>query len=349
MDYPNYQKVMEQTKNATRAYSQLAKELDEVDEFISDLPLVPASSVDMDEGGFLEPWKYNKNSDLADMQSPYSPHSFETYERTDYMFMRKTAVYQRWADYLKDPSSMDEARMENTKVNIQAIFMDMSNDFVHGNPEADPRQALGLEGRFNVITDQRGVIQNESNKYYGKINPYITLDAGGTDPADLTSVYLLIPSPVGVRRIYPSKGMYTGGIFYKPGEWHDVQEKDKVSGKDGYTQARVDYIHIASGLSFKNRRAGVRIANIDVKKLDNFNRTLRFAVQAIKRSGVNGTIRMYANSDLIPELQEYYDSKKYPATYEAAKPSDIGNNTVVIGGLPVRTCDHILSTEEHIA
>ena len=64
---------------------------------------------------------------------------------------------------------------------------------------------------------------------------------------------------------------------------------------------------------------------------------------------MSGTIRMYANSDLIPELQEYYDSKKYPATYEAAKPSDIGNNTVVIGGLPVRTCDHILSTEEHIA
>ena len=348
MDYLSYQKVMEHTNNATRAYSQLAKELDEVDEFISDLPLVEASGIDMDEGGFLEPWKYNKNSDLADMQSPYIPHTFETYERTDYMFLRKTAVYQRWADYLKDPSAMDEARMENTKVNIQSIYMDMSNDFVHGNPEADPRQALGLEGRFNVITDQRGVIQNSSNKYYGKVNPYITLDAGGTSDGALTSVYLLIPSPVGVRRIYPSKGMYTGGIFYKPGTWHDVQETDAVSGKTGYTQARVDYIHISSGLSFKNRRAGVRIANIDMSDLSKFSKTLRYAVQAIKRSGVNGSIRMYANSDLIPELQEFYDSNKHAVTYEQAKPSDIGNNSITIGGLTTRTCDHILSTEERI-
>ena len=57
--YLNYQDMMRKTNNLNTPLEVIGRELDSVNEFITDLPLVRASNIDYDEGAFIEPWNVN--------------------------------------------------------------------------------------------------------------------------------------------------------------------------------------------------------------------------------------------------------------------------------------------------
>ena len=351
--YLTYQEMMEKTNNLKTPFGLIGRELDDSEEFINDLPLVPASDQDYDLGSFYENWKKDKHSSLADFQSPYFSSTFDDYSRKDFMFLRKSAITMKRNDFRKSETDMEAYRWEATQITIKDIIKDCADDFVHGNPEKDSRHALGLEARFNMITDMEGIVK--SGAYTGKVNPYITLDAGGTSAKNgkLTSVYLLIPSTSGVCRIYPSKGSFVGGIQYKPGVWFDAEEQDPVSGNTGYIQKRVDYLDICTGLSFRNRRAGIRIANIDYSTeegIKNFIYKYYEAVEAIKDCSVKGTPILYANRKMRVELKKYFNDRKYPTSISVAKPEEVMNMRFTIDGeIPIKPNEHIQTTENAIA
>ena len=168
---------MRKTNNLNTPFEVIGRELDSVNEFITDLPLVRASNIEYDEGAFIEPWRKDAHSDLSDFQSPYFSHDFDVYGRKDYTFLRKSAIAMKRNDFRKNPAEMEKYRMQMTRLTIGDIMRDISDDFVHGSPKKDFRHAIGLEARFDRLTDMEGKILAGTDA--GKINPYITLDAGG--------------------------------------------------------------------------------------------------------------------------------------------------------------------------
>ena len=242
--YLNYQDMMRKTNNLNTPFEVIGRELDSVNEFITDLPLVRASNIEYDEGAFIEPWRKDAHPDLSDLQPPYFSHDFDVYGRKDYTFLRKSAIAMKRNDFRKNPAEMEKYRMQMTRLTIGDIMRDISDDFVHGSPKKDFRHAIGLEARFDRLTDMEGKILAGTDA--GKINPYITLDAGGGagtfgTTGKLTSVYLLIPSDNGVCRVYPSEGDFVGGITYLAGDWTRNKVQDSVSGKNGWEDERVDF------------------------------------------------------------------------------------------------------------
>lgn len=349
--YLNYQDMMRKTNNLDTPFGVIGRELDSVNEFITDLPLVQASNMEYDEGSFIEPWRKDAHSDLADFQSPYFSHDFDTYGRKDTVFLRKSAIAMKRNDYRKNPSEMENYRMKQTQLTIADIMRDMSDDFVHGNPKKDFRHAIGLEARFDMLTDMDGKILAGEHK--GEINPYITLDAGGRNQSEetpkLTSVYMLIPSDMGVCRIYPTGGDFTGGISYLPGDWTRIQETDRVTGKTGWNDERVDFLDICQGLCFRNRRAGLRIANIDMNTDDGMKKfidTYYEACEVMQECTVKGQIILYANSRMRVQLKKYFNRLKNPITAVAAKPEAANQMDYYIDeSVKIRPNNHITCAE----
>ena len=355
--YLNYQDMMRKTNNLNTPLEVIGRELDSVNEFITDLPLVRASNIDYDEGAFIEPWRKDAHSDLSDFQSPYFSHDFDTYGRKDYTFLRKSAIAMKRNDFRKNPAGMESYRMKLTALTISDIMRDISDDFVHGSPKKDIRHAIGLEARFDRLTDMDGKILSGTDA--GKINPYITLDAGGGSASGhgtsgkLTSVYLLIPSPEGVCRIYPSEGDFVGGITYLAGDWTRNKEQDAVTGKYGWNDERVDFLDVCQGLCFMNRRAGIRIANVDLyskEGLDALVDKYYEASELMQECTVKGQIILYANSKTRVELKKYFNNKKNPLTAVQAKPEQANVVDYYIDEtVKIRPNNHILTTEERIS
>lgn len=354
--YLNYQDMMRKTDNLDTPFGVIGRELDSVNEFVTDLPLVAASDMEFDKGSFIEPWRKDAHSDLSDFQSPYFSHDFDVYGRNDTMFLRKSAIAMKRNDYRKNPAAMEEYRMKMTQLTVADIMRDISDDFVHGNPTKDFRHAIGLEARFDVLTDMDGKII--AGDYAGQINPYITLDAGGGKgtfgtSGKLTSVYMLIPSDMGVCRIYPSTGDFTGGISYLPGDWTRVEEADPVTGRTGWIDKRADFLDVCQGLCFRNRRAGLRIANIDLYSEDgmkSFVDTYYEACEVMQECSVKGQIILYANSKMRVELKKYFNRLKNPITAVAAKPEAANQMDYYIDeSVKIRPNNHIQCTENRIA
>ena len=163
----------------------------------------------------------------------------------------------------------------------------------------------------------------------------------------------MIPSENGVCRVYPSEGDFVGGITYLAGDWTRNKVQDSVSGKNGWEDERVDFLDVCQGLCFRNRRAGIRIANVDLyskEGLDAFIDKYYEASEIMQDCTVKGSIILYANSKTRVELKKYFNNKKNPLTAVQAKPEQANVVDYYIDEtVRIRPNNHILTTEERIA
>lgn len=217
-------------------------------------------------------------------------------------------------------------RLSEDQAFLEAMNQQMAETLFYGDTRINQQRFTGLSARYNDLT-----AKNAQN----------IIDAGGTG-SNLTSIWLVVWGTNTVHGIFP-KGQAAGLSHKDKGE---VTLEDAEKGKyEGYrTHYKWD-----NGLTVRDWRYVVRIANIDTTKLgaDDGPNLATLMVQALHRipNLQMGNAVFYMNRDAA----EYLDIQ---ATEKASLAISVKETEGVwwtsFRGVPVRTCDALLSTESQV-
>lgn len=357
----NYNDWAKATNNGETKMAVLGREFDNATTLASDLPFKMATGKFEDRGTFKDSWEKYKHSRVTDVDGVYIPSKTGTYTRYDIMGMRNASNMFNVKD-LKQMTADQESdyRTDAAKDKMKFIALDIEADLIYANPLPNPsvynqandvRNCLGLAPRYNKITDHRGIYEVSGQKH---MSPYITLDAGGTGDG-LTSAWLIVPSATnGVCRLMSSGTQFTGNISVIMDESKDGQLQegtDAVTGEKGYMKWKMDTFDVVYGIAILNRRACIRIANINMNddtSIAKFIKQYRYAVNVIDRSLKSDRHNLYMNPDFKIRFEDYIDSRKAPTSYSEAMPHVTKDGENMIGNWYIRECEQILTTEEQI-
>lgn len=312
----------------------------------NDLPIAMATGKNEDVGTFVEPWEYNKNSSTTDLDSGDKISKVGSYSRTDIMGMRSSAIQYRIKQKMfGGPGFMAEVTRQMAE-RLHAIGLDNEHDIFYADATKDPKTFFGLYPRYSVITDEDGIVA--SGDHEGEKSLYVTLSAGGSTGGQVSSVFLLIPGARdGVCRIYPEGTDFSGSIQFDEGNWDTVE--DAVNNEA--TRKKTDFFYLTNGIAIKDRRACVRIANVDVSSdtgIKNFEKAL-YRAATVLPAEKRGRAIVYCSDKIVPDLKMYYNNKVQATSYEAAKPKNIFGDFEISGLGYFRPTLHITTSESVVA
>lgn len=216
-------------------------------------------------------------------------------------------------------------RMSESKAFTEAMRQKVAQTMFYGNSNVTPDEFNGL-----------------SMRYPGKTSPHV-VDAESTG-AKCTSMWLVCWGAQTVHGLYP-KGS-------KGGFEHEDMGKYMTNDDDGRKfQCLGDKYNWRCGLTVRDWRAVVRIANIDTTKLglgygeSGFVDLQKLTIKAknMMPEMMRGKAIWYANQDVLTALEmQAIDPKGVHLSYGEF----FGSKGVpVLHGRPIRQCDAILSTE----
>ncbi|HID9280218.1 TPA: major capsid protein [Serratia marcescens] len=219
-----------------------------------------------------------------------------------------------------------EFRLSEDRAFIESMNQNQAETVFYGDTRINPQRFTGLSARYN----------DKSAK-----NAQNIVDAGGTG-SNLTSIWLVVWGTNTVHGIFP-KGQ-KAGLDHK-----DLGEQTLVDDNGGKYQGYRTHYKWDNGLSVRDWRYVVRIANIDTTKLgaDDGPNLAKLMVQALHRipNLQMGKAVFYMNRDAA----EYLDIQ---ATEKASLAISVKETEGVFWtsfrGVPVRTCDALLSTESQV-
>lgn len=310
----------------------------------ADLPLAMATEKNQDVGTFTEPWEYDATSGTTDIDSGEKIAKVGSYSRVDIMGMRSSAIQFRIKQKMLMGQSFAQLVTWQLASQLNNIGLDNEHDLFYADARNDTKTFFGLYPRFWAITDEEGIIKSGSHQ--GQKSMYVTLDAGGTTSGSLSSIFILIPgSRDGVCRIYPNGTDFTGAVQYDEGKWETVEDNGEA------TRKKTDIFLLVNGLAIKDRRACVRIANVDVSSDDSMKKLERAFYQAMTVIPAEKRTRaiVYCSDKIIPDLKMYYSNKVVPATYENAKPHNIAGDFEISGLGYFRPTIHITKAESKVS
>lgn len=216
-------------------------------------------------------------------------------------------------------------RMSESKAFTEAMRQKVAKTLFYGDNNVTPDEFNGL-----------------SMRYPGKTSPHV-VDAGGTG-AKCTSMWLVSWGAQTVHGLYP-KGSQGGFEHKDMGEYvtnDDNGRKFEVLG---------DKYNWRCGLTVRDWRAVVRIANIDTTKLGlSYGESGFVDLQKLTIMAKNMMPEMmrskaiwYCNQDVMTALEmQAIDPKGVHLTYGEFFDS---KGVPILHGRPVRQCDAIISTE----
>ena len=183
---------------------------------------------------------------------------------------------------------------------VDADIVDIASDkaSVRMNENAGHMQAMGETFAYDLF--KGSVLNGAFNGFqtlFNKIDNKQVLSANGTDK--LTSIYLVAWSPNTVTTFFPKNS--------KAGIEHEALPKQLVDAPDGNGQfmAYADVFKWKVGLSVKNPKFVVRIANIDVKNLSDGDLFDLLISAKNKIPSLNGTKpRIYCNESIFTRLEQ---------------------------------------------
>ena len=246
-------------------------------------------------------------------------------------------------------------RMQENYAFIEAMNQKMMAALMYGNAAINPTQFNGFAPRFSVAPTNANPAANSAN----------VIDAGGVagGTALLTSIWLICWGPLTAYGIYP-KGSQAG-ILHK-----DLQEIDAFDDQKNAYRVYADLYNWDCGLVVKDWRYIVRICNIDTNKLitgQGAPDLTALMVKALHRPPNLGIVQTGQNNPaangapampLAPNpvfycnrtIAEYLDIQSLNKTqYTLKSGNDVfGRPITFCRGIPVRTCDQILSTEGQV-
>ena len=220
-------------------------------------------------------------------------------------------------------------RMQEDTAHLQGMNDTMASTLFYGNEGITPEAFTGLSPRFNSLSAANGLN---------------IIDAGGTG-SDNTSIWLCVWGPTTGFGIYP-KGTRAG-----------LQRSDKgqvtienVDGAGGRMEAYRTHYRWDVGLSIRDWRYFVRIANIDVSDLSvaaNQAKLVDYMIMATERIPSFGVGRaaFYCNRGIREKLRLGMLSKTaYNLSWETVE----GKRVLTFDDIPVYRADALLNSEARV-
>ena len=220
-------------------------------------------------------------------------------------------------------------RLSEDSAHIEGIGQQMAQTLFYGNEGTQPEAFTGLAPRYNSLAAQNG-----DN----------IIDAGGND-TDLTSIWLCV------------WGNQTGHGIYPKGSIGGLQMTDKgqvtienVDGNGGRMEGYRTHYRMDAGLTIRDWRYFVRIANIDVSALNTLANTkdiISWMIQASERIPEMGKGRaaFYMNRRLREKLRlGILEKVSTNLTFETVA----GERVMTFDDIPVRRTDALINTESRV-
>lgn len=221
-------------------------------------------------------------------------------------------------------------RLSEDAAHIESMSQEMASTLFYGNEGTEPEAFTGLAPRYNSLS-----AQNADN----------IIDAFSGSGGDLTSIWLCVWGPQTGHGIYP-KGSQAGLQMSDKGQ----VTVENVDGAGGRMEAYRSHYRWDCGLSIRDWRYFVRVANIDVSELDtiaNCKNLINWMVQATELvpSFGKGRAVFYMNRTLREKLRlgilERIASNLSWETVE-------GKRVMTFDDIPVRRTDALVNTESRV-
>ncbi|HHK8874971.1 TPA: major capsid protein [Escherichia coli] len=220
-----------------------------------------------------------------------------------------------------------EFRLSEDRAFIEAMNQQMAQTLFYGDTSVNPQQFMGLSSRY-------------SSKAAG--NGQNIIDAGGTG-TDNTSIWLVVWGENTVHGIFP-KGQKAGL------QHQDLGEQTLVDANGGKYQGYRSHYKWDNGLTLRDWRYVVRIANIDVSDLSvagsaaNIVTLMIKALHRIPNRGMGKPV-FYMNRTLGQALDlQSLDKASLALTVKETE----GDWWTSFRGIPIREVDAILETEARV-
>lgn len=226
-----------------------------------------------------------------------------------------------------------EFRFSEDKAFIESISQEMATIVFYGNTATDPEKFTGLAPRYNLTTAENG--EN-------------IIDAGGTG-SDNTSIWLVVWDDTTCHGIFP-KGQKMGL------HQEDLGQKTLIDAAGGLYEGYRSHYKWDNGLTLRDWRYVVRIANVDVSSL--------IADDGTVSAGANLINAMIKAKHKIPNLSRgkavFYGNETI-MTYldlQTLKQSNMnvtyreqphGEPVMMFRGTPVKKCEALLDTEATVS
>lgn len=222
-------------------------------------------------------------------------------------------------------------RLSEDAAHIESMSQEMASTLFYGNEGTEPEAFTGLAPRFNSKS-----AENADN----------IVDGGSAaGQTDNTSIWLCVWGPQTGFGIYP-KGSKAGLSMTDKGQV-TVENVDGAGGRmEGYrTHYRWD-----AGLTIRDWRYFVRIANIDISELSTLANTknlINFMVQASERipSFGKGRACWYVNRTIREKLRlGILEKVASNLSWETVS----GKRVMTFDDIPVRRTDALINTESRV-
>lgn len=237
-------------------------------------------------------------------------------------------------------------RLSEAQAEIEGMNQALCQTLFYGDQSVNPERFTGLAPRYSQKSAPNG--QN-------------IVDGGGTG-TDNTSVWLVLWGQNTVTGIYP-KGSKAGLAHKDLGE---IDAFDSQTPPARY-RAFADLWNWDCGLTVRDWRYAVRIANIDVSDLVGQTGTqaatastalMKLMVQAMARIPMMGmgkavfyanrTVKEFLGIAALDKSQNAVAVQPALNQFGTISPGSVGNGTTLFLGVPVRTVDQLLATEARV-
>lgn len=232
---------------------------------------------------------------------------------------------------LADLNGNTEAfRISEDRAHIEGMSQEMAQTLFYGNEGSEPEAFTGLAPRFNSLS-----AENADN----------IIDAFSGSGGDLTSIWLIVWGENSVHGIVP-KGSKTGVQMTDKGQ----VTIENADGSGGRMEAYRTHYRWDCGLTVRDWRQIVRIANIDVSELGTIANTkniINWMVQAAERvDNLNaGRPVFYMNRTIREKLRlGILEKISNNLTWETVA----GKRVMTFDDIPVKRVDQILKTESRV-
>ena len=230
-----------------------------------------------------------------------------------------------------------EFRMSEDTPHLEGMSNTMAQTLFYGDTATDPERFLGLSPRY----DDLALAGKPDAQVESAHLPHV-IDNGGTG-ADLTSLWYIVWGENTVHGIYPKGSM--AGLHSQ-----DLGEITLQDNDGGRFQGYRSHYQWKLGLSVRDWRYIVRVANIDLSALDdataqkNLYRDMIKAMHAVPSAGTNrGTFYCGAAVSAMLDLAAVDKANASLGMKEV-----FGEEVLAFRRRPIRECDAILETETEI-
>lgn len=227
-----------------------------------------------------------------------------------------------------------EFRLSENIAHIEGLNQEFAQTLFYGNEGSEPEAFTGFAPRYNSMS-----AENAEN---------IVLADPAAAGNDQTSVWLVVWGGRTVHGIYP-KGSIAGIQMNDKGQ----VTLENVDGEGGRMEAYRTHYRWDVGLTVRDWRYVVRVANIDTSALTKDASAGADLVDALTRATEIpphlsvGRPAFYGNRTVCSFLRRQIVNKVAQSTL--AMDTVAGKRVVSFDGIPFRRCDQILNTEAPVA